>query len=119
LPSRGRGNIDDRGISLQYPGFEPGVDQSEKRFVVDPTGQHPQEPLMVKDKDRVCIDERPVVVEQRSRVGDWEADTVVGRPGGAVLITLAERMTHQSILALSPDKSAKAVKKAIIRALQP
>ena len=70
-------------------------------------------------KDRVCIDERPVVVEQRSRVGDWEADTIIGKPGGTVLVTLAERKTRQSILALSPDKSAKAVKNAIIRALQP
>jgi transposase, IS30 family len=60
-----------------------------------------------------------VVVEQRSRVGDWEADTVIGRPGGAVLVTLAERKTRQSILARSPDKSAKAVKKAIIQALRP
>jgi len=70
-------------------------------------------------KDRVCIDERPAVVERRSRIGDWEADTVIGQPGGAVLVTLAERKTRQSILALSPDKSAKAVKKAIIGALQP
>ena len=70
-------------------------------------------------KDRVCIDERPAVVERRSRIGDWEADTVIGKPGGAVLVTLAERKTRQSILALSPDKSAEAVKKAIIAALQP
>jgi transposase, IS30 family len=70
-------------------------------------------------KDRVCIDERPAVVDQRSRIGDWEADTVIGKPGGAVLVTLAERKTRQSILVLSPDKSAKAVKKAIIGALKP
>lgn len=59
------------------------------------------------------------MVEQRSRIGDWEADTVIGKPGGAVLVTLAERKTCQSILVLSPDKSAKAVKQAIIEALQP
>lgn len=70
-------------------------------------------------KGRVCIDERPAVVERRSRIGDWEADTVIGKPGGTVLVTLAERKTRQSILALSPDKSAKAVRKAIIGALQP
>ena len=70
-------------------------------------------------KDRVSIDERPEVVDERSRIGDWEADTVIGRPGGAVLVTLAERKTRSSILALAPDKSAKAVKDAIIGALQP
>jgi len=40
------------------------------------------------------------VVERRSRIGDWEPDTVIGKPGGAVLVTLAERKTRQSILAL-------------------
>ena len=70
-------------------------------------------------KGRVCIDERPEVVEKRSRIGDWEADTVIGKPGGAVLVTLAERKTRHSILALSPDKSAKSVKEAMVEALQP
>ena len=40
-----------------------------------------------KIKDRVSIDERPAVVDDRSRVGDWEVDTVIGRPGGAVMVT--------------------------------
>ena len=42
-------------------------------------------------RERVSIDERPEVVEARSRIGDWEADTVIGKPGGAVLVTLVER----------------------------
>lgn len=70
-------------------------------------------------KGRVSIDERPEVVEMRTRTGDWEADTVIGRPGGAVLVTLAERKTRCSILALAKDKSAKAVKEALIGALHP
>ena len=69
-------------------------------------------------KGRVSIDERPQIVEERKRIGDWEADTVIGKPGGAVLVTLAERSTRQSIIALSPDKSAKSVTKAIIEALR-
>jgi IS30 family transposase len=28
------------------------------------------------------------VVEERSRIGDWEADTVVGKLGDSVLLTL-------------------------------
>jgi IS30 family transposase len=58
-------------------------------------------------------------LEARSRVGDWEADTVIGRPGGAVLVTLAERKTRCSVLALSPDKSAPSVREALVGALQP
>ena len=30
-------------------------------------------------KNRVSIDQRPHVVEERSRVGDWEADTIIGK----------------------------------------
>ena len=36
---------------------------------------------------RVSITERPEIVETRTRIGDWEADTVIGRQGGAVLVT--------------------------------
>jgi transposase, IS30 family len=39
--------------------------------------------------------------------------------GGALLVTLVERKSRQSIFVLSPDKPAKAVRKAIIEALQP
>jgi IS30 family transposase len=48
-------------------------------------------------RGRVSIDERPELVEERSRTGDWEADTVIGKPGGPVLLTLAERRTRYSI----------------------
>ncbi len=30
-------------------------------------------------KNRVSIDERPAIVEQKTRVGDWEGDTVIGK----------------------------------------
>lgn len=70
-------------------------------------------------KGRVSIEERPEVVDKRSRKGDWEADTVIGRPGGAVLVTLAERKTRHSILVRAANKSANAVKEALIDALKP
>jgi len=41
---------------------------------------------------RISIEERPEVVNQRQRYGDWEVDTVIGRQGGKVLVTLVERM---------------------------
>ena len=70
-------------------------------------------------RGRVSIDERPGVVGERSRIGDWEADTVIGRPGGPVLLTLAERRTRYSVIAKAPDKSAQAVTDALLTALQP
>ena len=70
-------------------------------------------------RERVSIDERPAVVEERSRIGDWEVDTVTGKPGGAVLVTLVERYARLSVLALAPNKTAEAVKEAILKAIQP
>ncbi len=41
-------------------------------------------------KNRVCIDERPEVVDRRLRAGDWEADTLLGsRKKGKVIATLS------------------------------
>jgi transposase, IS30 family len=43
-----------------------------------------------KIPNRVGIDERPAVVDERSRYGDWEGDSIVGK-GSAALVTLLER----------------------------
>ena len=40
------------------------------------------------------IDERPAEAASRSRIGDWELDTVVGRKGGQVLVTMVDRKTR-------------------------
>lgn len=56
-------------------------------------------------KNRVGIDECPAVVDQRSRIGTWGIDTVIGLQGGSVWITAAERKTRLSIVVLSPDNS--------------
>ncbi|MBU2966363.1 IS30 family transposase [Amphritea atlantica] len=41
-------------------------------------------------EDSISIDERPIIVNTRQRVRDWEADTVLGKQGTRVLVTLAE-----------------------------
>ena len=68
---------------------------------------------------RVCITERPEVVENRSRIGDWEADTVIGKQGGAVLVTLAERKSRFSMIVKAENKTAAAVSAAITKAMAP
>lgn len=70
-------------------------------------------------KGRVSIDERPAIANERRRVGDWEADTVIGKQGGAVLTTLVERRTRHCVIGKAADKSAQQVKDAILRGLQP
>ena len=68
---------------------------------------------------RVCITERPKIVETRARIGDWEADTVIGRQGGAVLVTLAERKSRFSLIIKAENKTATAVSAAISKSLGP
>ncbi|TYO98426.1 helix-turn-helix protein [Geothermobacter ehrlichii] len=43
---------------------------------------------------RVSIAERPEIVAQRLRVGDWEADLMLGKPGKGALVTYLERKSR-------------------------
>jgi IS30 family transposase len=70
-------------------------------------------------KGRISIDERPEVVNERSRIGDWEADTVIGKQGGDVLVTLVERKTRWSIIGKAPNRTAKEVRAVIVKRLLP
>lgn len=69
-------------------------------------------------KDQVMIDERPAVVEERSRIGDWEMDTVLGKPGGPVLVTMVERTSRYTLIAFSESKEAAEVGSAILSSMK-
>jgi len=64
-------------------------------------------------KNRVSIEKRPAIVDLRSRVGDWEADTVIGKQGHSVLVTLVERKTRFTVAIKAVNKTARAVTDAI------
>jgi transposase, IS30 family len=68
-------------------------------------------------KNQVMIDERPPIVEERSRVGDWELDTIIGRPGGKVLVTMVERKSRYTFIGLAENKEAEEVTLKILTAL--
>ncbi|OZG69921.1 hypothetical protein BTA51_28720 [Hahella sp. CCB-MM4] len=44
--------------------------------------------------NRVSIRERPLVVERRKRLGDWEIDTIVGREHKSALLSITERKSQ-------------------------
>lgn len=48
--------------------------------------------------DRISIDERPAIVDSRSRLGDWEGDTIVGSTGPAAIVTLVERKSSFTVI---------------------
>jgi IS30 family transposase len=69
--------------------------------------------------NRVSIEERPEVVNQRERLGDWEVDTVVGKNQQGALVSLVERKSRYTLLGLVRRRQADLVKQAVIAMLIP
>lgn len=72
-------------------------------------------------KGRVSIDDRPKIVDTRTRIGDWEADTVIGCHQGSkpVLVTLAERKSRFSLIIKASNKTATEVSDKLLQVLKP
>jgi IS30 family transposase len=49
--------------------------------------------------NRVDIDERPEIASQHGRVGDWEADTIIGKKHKGAIVTLDERKSKLGLAA--------------------
>ena len=64
------------------------------------------------------ISERPAEAQARERLGDWEADTVAGITGGAVLTTLTDRKSRFLRCIRLEKKTADGVNAAMIEALR-
>jgi IS30 family transposase len=69
--------------------------------------------------NRVSIDERPAIVETRSRIGDWELDTIIGKGHKQALVSLTERKSRFTLLSKVKHKRADLVSRAIQRLLEP
>lgn len=69
--------------------------------------------------NRVGLEARPAVVDQKSRVGDWEVDLIVGQAHQGYLLTLVERKTKWVRMCKLSDKRADTVKRAMVRLLRP
>ena len=66
---------------------------------------------------RVDISERPDIVEQKQRIGDWEGDTIVGAGHKGAIVSLVDRASKYTLLQHVERKCAEPVKEAIIQAL--
>jgi IS30 family transposase len=69
--------------------------------------------------DRVSIDQRPAIVNQKIRIGDWEIDTATGRKHKGILVIAVERKTKLTLIEWVPRKKADMVARAIIKMLKP
>jgi IS30 family transposase len=64
------------------------------------------------------LSERPTEANDRSRIGDWEGDTVAGKNSGPCLVTLADRMSRFLLSRKAEKKNSIYVRDTMIQCLQ-
>lgn len=65
------------------------------------------------------IEERPARVNTRKRIGDWEADTLIGKQQKHAMLTLTERKSRFTLLGKVSRRTARAVRQRICQLLLP
>jgi transposase, IS30 family len=70
-------------------------------------------------RNRVSIDERPAIVAEKTRIGDWEIDTVIGQNHQGALVTIVDRVSKFTLIKKVTSKHAEVVAAATISLLQP
>lgn len=64
--------------------------------------------------NRRTIVERPHIVDEKTRIGDWEADTIIGKNHQQAIVSLVERRTKYCLLVKVPAKTASLVRQAAV-----
>ena len=68
---------------------------------------------------RVDIDKRPQIVETKSRIGDWEGDTVIGADRKGAIVTLVDRCSKIALFKKVERGTKELVTNAIVDMLKP
>jgi IS30 family transposase len=69
--------------------------------------------------NRVSIEERPKIVDEKSRLGDWEIDTVIGKNHQRALVTIVEQVSKFTLIEKVDNKQSDTVTAATITLLKP
>ena len=85
--------------------------------------KHRKRPLSGKHttiKDRVSIDLRPNIVNEKGRFGDWEIDTIIGKENKGAIVTITERKTGFLLMEkLTKGRNAKSLSATVVNLLFP
>lgn len=68
-------------------------------------------------KNRIMIHERPEIVDEKKRLGDWEIDTIIGKQHKQAIVTLVERVSKKTLIGQVGSKQADFVRSQVIRLL--
>lgn len=69
--------------------------------------------------DRKSIKQRPHVVDEKKRIGDWEIDTIIGKNHKQALVTIVDRVSGLVKIKKVTHKTADMVEQATIALLRP
>jgi IS30 family transposase len=70
-------------------------------------------------KNRVFIDQRPEVINNKQRYGDWEIDTIVGKNNKGAIVTLVERKSAFTLMAKLNAKNADELARTVVNLMAP
>lgn len=70
-------------------------------------------------RGRISIDDRPTIVADKTRIGDWEIDTVIGKNHQGALVTIVDRVSKFTLIKIVASKHAEIVTAATINLLKP
>lgn len=70
-------------------------------------------------KGRQSIEARPSIVETKRRVGDWEADTIIGAQHKEAIVSIVERKSKLCFLKKVRRNTSEAVAQALAELLEP
>jgi len=71
-------------------------------------------------RNRISIDDRPKVINNKERFGDWEIDTIIGKERKGAIVTIVERTTSFLMIRKLPQgKNAESLAANVIDMLKP
>lgn len=72
-----------------------------------------------KIKGRVDIDQRPKIVDEKERIGDWEGDTIVGGERKGAVVTMVERKSKYLLMEKVGKADSETVANAVVDICKP
>jgi len=69
-------------------------------------------------RNRVSIDDWPVIVGEKIRLGDWEIDTVIGKNHQGALVAIVDRVSKFTLIKKVASKHAEVLTEATITMLR-
>jgi len=85
--------------------------------------KHRKKPVGVTNKiikDKLSINERDEIINNKERMGDWEIDTIVGKGNKGAIVTITERQTGFLLMKkLAKGKNAKGLSEAVYQLMLP